>query len=294
MAGRTAYDKVDEVLEVLETAGLHLRDELQKAEWDRRVADLKWSTYKNTFREGNVAGNSGEEKHGYLSKTMIPVYVAHAFLVGWAVVVGLSAWGIWVLLMGAIPGEGDAELRAAITTGVVAGGFFMARRSIEAFRGLATQWVVSMLIKPFMDRLPGIGFTAWVQMAHGLGVSSYTFDKNSGEEDQLKRIADSVDKFLQRSSSQQSHRDLLNDDPSYWTQLEHKGHTLWVHVPGTPEGVHIPYVRYYPAGRSIGLMWRCSCGFVGDSFSFDDLTPLLEENGVEWDINIRDRGPGLV
>ena len=287
MATNSSYDKVDAVLEMLETTALYLRDEIQREEWDREVSRLKRLLYENTSREGHLSSNSGEEKGGYLSKRMIPVYFAHGSLLAWAACVALLAWAVWSLLSGQIS-ESDTELRAAILTGVVAGGFFMAKRSIEAIRGLATQIVVSLIIRPIMERLPGIGFTAWVQMADTLGVSSYSFDvKKSGEEQQLKRLADSIDQMGRRSSDQLMHHNLLNDDPSYWTKVDHNGQSIWVHVPGSPAGVHIPYVRYFPTGRSTGSSWRCSCGFMGDYPSrFEDLREHLKENGIQFDINL--------
>lgn len=290
MATKSSYDKVDDVLKMLETTGAYLRDEIQREEWDREVSRLQWSLYENTSREGLAVANTGEEKGGYRSKRMIPVYVAHGILFVWAACVAFSAWGIWSLLSGQVSAS-DTELRAAILTGVVAGGFFMARRSIEAIRGLATQIVVSLLIRPFMRRLPGLGFTAWTQMTNSLGVSPYTFNpKKSGEEEQLKRLADSIDEIRQRSSNELMHHNLLYDDPSYWTQVDHNGQSIWVHVPGTPAGVHIPYVRYFSMGRSTGESWRCSCGFMGDYPSpFEDLREHLAEHGIQFDIN-REQG----
>ncbi|MDE2966134.1 MAG: hypothetical protein OXS30_01420 [Chloroflexota bacterium] len=290
MAAKSTYDKIDVVLEMLETTAVYLRDELQRKEWEREVSRLKWSLYENTGREGSMSGNTGDEKGGYLSKRMIPVYFAHGTLLTWAVCVALIAWGVWSLLSGRVPEE-DTEIRAAILTGVVAGGFFMAKRSIEAIRGLATQIVVSLVIRPIMGRLPGIGFAAWVQMTNSLGVSSYTFNTSkSGEEEQLKRLADAVDQIRQRSNDQLMTHSLLYDDPSYWTKVAHNGQSIWVHVPGTPAGVHIPYVRYFPMDRSTGESWRCSCGFAGDYPStFEDLREHLEENGIQHDIH-REQG----
>ncbi len=287
MANKSIYEKTDEVLELLEATTHYLRDEIQRDEWEWKVRKLKHSLIENTGREGKMSGNTGEDKGGYLSKSMIPVYFAHAALLAWAGCVALIAWVAWDLLSGQVS-PSDTEIRAAILTGVVAGGFFMAKRSIEAIRGLATQIVVSAIIRPIMKRLPGIGFTAWVQMTNALGVSSYTFDvKKSGEEEQLKRLADTIDKIERQSHSQQMNHNLLYDDPSYWTKVSHNGEEFWVHVPGTPAGVHIPYVRYFPAGRSTGSSWRCSCGFLGEYPSrFEDLREHLEDHGKQYAINL--------
>lgn len=283
---KSTYDKVDDVLEVLKTTGLYLRDEIQREEWDREIRRLRHGLIENTGREGLASANTGGDKGGYLNKRMIPVYFAHGALLAWAACVALIAWGVWDLLSGQVS-PSDTEIRAAILTGIVAGGFFMAKRSIEAIRGLGTQIVVSAIVRPIMERLPGIGFAAWVQMANALGVSSYSFDvKKSGEEEQLKRLADTIDKFERQSHSQQLNQSLLYDDPSYWTKVVHNGRSYWVHVPGTPGGVHIPYVRYFPAGRSTGSSWRCSCGFRGEYPSrFEDLREHLEEHGLQHDIN---------
>lgn len=290
MTDKSTYEKTDEVLELLKTTGLYLRDEIQREEWDRRVLQLRLSLDENTGREGNMAGLTGDTKGGYLGKHMIPVYFAHGALLLWAACVALMAWGVWSLASGQISGD-DTELRAAIFTGVVAGGFLLARRSIEALRGLATEIVVNSIIRRIMDRLPGIGFSAWVQMTNSLGVSPLSFDKSkSGEEEQLKRLADTIDKIERQSHSRQLNQSLLYDDPSYWTKVDHNGQSIWVHVPGTPAGVHIPYVRYFPAGRSTGASWRCSCGFRGEHPSrFEDLREHLEENGLQHDIN-REQG----
>ena len=287
MAEKSTYDKVDTVLEMLESTGRYLRDEIQRDEWDRRVWLLRDVLTENTGREGSLAGNTDERKGGYLGKHMIPVYFAHGALVVWAAVIAGIAFGIWSLANGQLS-EDDTELRAAILTGVVAGGFLLARRSIEAIRGLATEIFVSVVIRPIMDRLPGIGFSAWVQMTNSLGVSPLSFDTSkSGEEEQLKRLADTIDKFERQFHSQRMHQSLLYDDPSYWTKVERNGRSYWVHVPGTPGGVHIPYVRYFPMGRSTGASWRCSCGFAGDYPSkFEDLKEHLEENGLQHDINL--------
>ncbi|MDE2891337.1 MAG: hypothetical protein OXN86_02355 [Chloroflexota bacterium] len=291
MADKSTYEKVDTVLEILESTALYLRDEIQREEWDRRVWRLRHSLIENTGREGSMAGNTGQEKGGYFGKHMIPVYFAHGALMVWAACVALLAWGVWSLASGQIDGD-DTELRAAILTGIVAGGFLLAKRSIEALRGLATEIVVSVIIRRVMDRLPGIGFSAWVQMTNSLGVSPLSFDTSkSGEEEQLKRLADTIDKIERQSHSQQMHQSLLYDDPSYWTKVEHNGNSYWVHVPGTPDGVHIPYVRYFAMGRSTGASWKCSCGFAGDYPSrFEDLKEHLEENGLQHDI---DREQGL-
>lgn len=287
MADKSTYEKTDEVLELLKTTTLYLQDEIQRDEWDRAVWRLRHELIENTGREGSMAGNTGDDKGGYLSKRMIPVYFAHGALLLWAACVALLAWGVWDLLSGQVS-QSDTEIRAAILTGIVAGGFFMAKRSIEAIRGLATQIVVGVVIRPIMDRLPGIGFTAWVQMAHALGVSSHSFDvSKSGEEEQLKRVADTIDKMEREYRSQHMHNNLLYDDPSYWTKVDHNGQSIWVHVPGTPAGVHIPYVRYFPMGRNTGTSWRCSCGFMGDYPSrFEDLREHLEEHGKQYAINL--------
>ena len=288
MATKSSYDKVDAVLEMLETTALYLRDYIQRKEWDRAIWKLRHALGENTSREGLTSANTGDEKGGYLSKRMIPVYVAHGILGGWAVAVGFVAWLLWGLLSSQVP-ETDSEVRAVILTVIVAGGFLIAKHSIAAIRGLVTQMFVSLIVHPIMKRMPGIGFAAWSQMADALGVSSYTFDpKKSGEEEQLKRLADSIDKIDRRSSHQLMHQNLLYDDPSYWTEVDHNGKSFWVHVPGTPAGVHIPYVRYFPAGRSIGSSWRCSCGFMGDYPSrFEDLREHLKENGIQSDINLK-------
>ena len=287
MAEKSTYDKVDTVLEMLESTGRYLRDEIQRDEWNRRVWLLRDVLTENTGREGSLAGNTDERKGGYLGKHMISVYFAHGALVVWAAVIAGIAFGIWSLANGQLS-EDDTELRAAILTGVVAGGFLLARRSIEAIRGLATEIFVSVVIRPIMDRLPGIGFSAWVQMTNSLGVSPLSFDTSkSGEEEQLKRLADTIDKFERQFHSQRLHQSLLYDDPSYWTKVEHNGNSYWVHVPGTPDGVHIPYVRYFAMGRSTGTSWKCSCGFAGDYPSrFEDLKEHLEENGLQHDINL--------
>lgn len=285
MADRSIYDKTDEVLELLKATTHYLQDEIQRDEWDRRVWRLRHSLIENTGREGSMAGSTGQQRSGYVGKHMIPVYFAHGALLAWGACVALAAWGIWSLASGQISGE-DTELRAAILTAVVAGGFLLARRSIEAIRGLVTEIVVSVIIRPIMDRLPGIGFSAWVQMTNSLGVSPLSFDTSkSGEEEQLKRLADTIDKIERQSHSQQMHHNLLYDDPSYWTKVDHNGQSIWVHVPGTPAGVHIPYVRYFPAGRSIGSIWRCSCGFRGKyPTSLEDLREHMQENGIQFDV----------
>ncbi len=287
MAEKSTYEKVDAVLEMLESTGRYLRDEIQREEWDRRVWTLRHSLIENTGREGSMAGNTGQQGTGYVGKHMIPVYFAHGALLAWGACVALAAWGVWSLASGRISGD-DTEIRAAILTAVVAGGFLLARRSIEAIRGLATEIVVSVIIRPIMDRLPGIGFSAWVQMTNSLGVSPLSFDTSkSGEEEQLKRLADTIDKIERQSHSQQMNHNLLYDDPSYWTKVSHNGEEFWVHVPGTPAGVHIPYVRYFPAGRSTGSSWRCSCGFMGEyPSSFEDLREHLEEHGKQYAINL--------
>ena len=278
------------MLEILESTGAYLRDEIQREEWDRTVWRLRNDLIENTGREGSMAVSTGADERGYLSKHMIPVYFAHGALLAWSACVALLAWGVWSLASRQLSGD-DNELRAAILTGVVAGGFLLARRSLEAIRGLATEVAVTVIIRPIMDKLPGIGFTAWAQMAQSLGVSSYSFDpKKSGEEEQLKRLADSIDRIRQLSSDQLLHQSLLYDDPSYWIQVKHNGQSIWVHVPGTPDGVHLPYVRYFPMGRNIGSSWRCSCGFMGEyPSSFEDLREHLQENGVQFDIN-REQG----
>lgn len=291
MADKSTYDKVDTVLEMLESTGLYLRDEIQREEWDRTVWRLRHGLIENTGREGIMSANTGARKGGYLGKHMIPVYAAHAILVGWAVAVGFAAWFVWGILSSRVPAT-DSEVRAVILTAVVAGGFLMAKHSIAAIRGLATQMFVDRIVRPIMDRMPGIGFAAWSQMADSLGVSSYTFDpKKSGEEEQLKQLADTVGKIERQSRGQRLHQSLLYDDPSYWTKVDHNGQPIWVHVPGTPAGVHIPYVRYFPMGRSIGRTWRCSCGFEGDRYpsEFEDLRKHLEQNGIQHDIN-REQG----
>ena len=290
MAEKSTYDKVDTVLEVLESTGLYLRDEIQREEWDRTVRRLRHSLIENTGREGSMSGNTGEEKGGIFSKRMIPVYVAHGILVVWAIGVGLAAWFVWGVLSSRVP-ESDSEVRAVILTAILAGGFLMAKHSVAAIRGLLTQMFVSRLVRPGMQWLPGIGFAAWTQMANALGVSAYSFDaKKSGEEEQLKRLADSLDYMRHQFDGQSARHGFPYDDPSYWTRLDRNGQSFWVHVPGTPADVHIPYVRYFPIGRSTGASWICSCGYGGDYPSpFEDLRQHLEQNGFEFNVN-RDHG----